>query len=91
MKKVFLPALVFAAVQGVGVYVAQLAFYGNHKAHGIAAGIVAVAAGIAFSWTAFKVGLFKGLFRPRVTSITIVALDPSTPNPTNRCDGNQSY
>jgi hypothetical protein len=33
MKKVFLPVLVFAAVQGVGLYLAQLAFYGNHKVH----------------------------------------------------------
>jgi hypothetical protein len=77
MKKVFLPALVFAAVQGVGLYLAQLAFYGNHKAHAIAAGVVAIATGIAFGWTAFRVGLF----RPRVvTSITIVARDPSTPS-----------
>jgi hypothetical protein len=81
MKKVFLPVLVFAAVQGVGLYLAQLAFYGNHKAHAIAAGVVAIATGIAFGWAASKVGLFRGLFRPKVvSSITIVAHDPSTPS-----------
>jgi hypothetical protein len=77
MKKVFLPVLVFAAVQGVGLYLAQLAFYGNHKAHAIAVGVVAIATGIAFGWTASKVGLF----RPRVvTSITTVVRDPSAPS-----------
>jgi hypothetical protein len=81
MKKVFLPVLVLAAVQGVGLYLAQLAFYGNHKAHAIAVGVVAIATGIAFGWMASKVGLFKGLFRPRVvTSITTVVRDPSAPS-----------
>lgn len=77
MRKVFLPVLVIAAVQGVGLYLAQLAFYGNHKAHAIAAGVVAIATGIAFGWTASKIGLF----RPKVVaSITVVARDPSTPS-----------
>ena len=82
IKLFFLPPLVFGAVLGVGLYLAQLAFYENHKAHAIAAGVVAIAAGVAFGWTASKVGLVRQLFRPRVvTSITIVALDPSTPPP----------
>jgi hypothetical protein len=74
--KFFLPPLVLGAVNGVGIYLALLAFDGNHKAMAIATGVVAIAAAAAFSWTAFKVGLFSwtafrvGLFR-LVTSISV--------------------
>jgi ABC-type Mn2+/Zn2+ transport system permease subunit len=65
--KFFLPPLVFGAVCGVGVYLAQLAFHGNHKAHAIAGGVVGIVAAVAFTWTAFKAGLFKrrALSRPQ--------------------------
>jgi hypothetical protein len=72
--KFFLPPLVFGAVCGVGLYLAQLAFHANHKAHAIAGGVVAIAAAVAFSWTAFKVGLF----RRRLVSSIIVTKAPSS-------------
>jgi hypothetical protein len=56
--KFFLPPLVCGAVCGVGFYLAQIAFHGNHKALAIAAGLVGIAAAVAFVWTAFNVGIF---------------------------------
>jgi hypothetical protein len=51
---------VSGAVFAVGFYLALLAFYGNHKAMAIAGGVLAIAAAVAFIWTAFKVGpLFR--------------------------------
>jgi hypothetical protein len=73
--KFFLPPLVFGAVCGVGFYLAQIAFHGNHKALAIAAGLVGIVATVAFVWTAFKVGIFG---RRLVNSITV------TEAPSNR-------
>ena len=66
--KFFLPPPVFETVCGVGLYLAQLAFHGDHKALAIAGSAVGIAAAVAFSWTAFKVGL---LSRRPVTSIPV--------------------
>jgi hypothetical protein len=71
--KFFLPPLVFGATCGVGLYLAQLAFHGNHKAHAIAAGVVAIAAAVAYSLTASKVELFRRRF---VTTITVTKIRP---------------
>jgi hypothetical protein len=76
--KFFLPPLVFGAVCGVGVYLAQLAFHGNHKAHAIAGGFAGIAAAVAFIWTAFKVGLFR---RRLGASITVRGLSRPQKNP----------
>jgi hypothetical protein len=43
--KFFPPPLVFGAVCGVGLYLAQFAFHENHKAHAITGGVLAIAQG----------------------------------------------
>jgi hypothetical protein len=75
--KFFLPPLAMGAVCGIGLYLAQLAFHGNHKAMAIAGGVVSIAAAVAFSWTAFKVGLFR---RRPMSSITVTIVKSQLPD-----------